>query len=402
MDTTTARLDRVGKDEEMDFEMPAEVLDFRAQVQDFIATHRTPELDAEIAEHHIHGYGPAAQAFMQAMAREGLAAVAWPEEYGGQGKGALYLWALAEECSREGVPFDTLTFISVGPMIMRNGTEEQKQDILPKVLRGEMNFAIGYTEPNAGTDLASLQTRATRDGDEWVINGQKIYTSSAHLATHVWLAARSDPDAPKHRGISTYVLPLNTPGITVRPLWVMGEGRTNETFYEDVRIPADSLIGEENRGWYIVSGALDLERVAIGTYRPLEKTVEDLLDHIKAERPELQGDAFARNAVADALMRVEVARALATNNAAMVHSGLIPTMEASMGKVWTSDSRERINDAFMDLLGRSGGMQVEAEGAPLDGELEAAWRSAPPGRFGGGTNDIQRRINANRGLGLPR
>ena len=386
----------------MDFEMPAEVLDFRAQVQDFIATHRTPELDAEIAEHHIHGYGPAAQAFMQAMAREGLAAVAWPEEYGGQGKGALYLWALAEECSREGVPFDTLTFISVGPMIMRNGTEEQKQDILPKVLRGEMNFAIGYTEPNAGTDLASLQTRATRDGDEWVINGQKIYTSSAHLATHVWLAARSDPDAPKHRGISTYVLPLNTPGITVRPLWVMGEGRTNETFYEDVRIPADSLIGEENRGWYIVSGALDLERVAIGTYRPLEKTVEDLLDHIKTERPELEGDAFARNAVADALMRVEVARALATNNAAMVHSGLIPTMEASMGKVWTSDSRERINDAFMDLLGRSGGMQVEAEGAPLAGELEAAWRSAPPSRFGGGTNDIQRRIIANRGLGLPR
>ena len=162
----------------MDFEMPAEVLDFRQQVQDFIASHRTPELDAEIAEHHIHGYGPASSAFMKAMAQEGLAAVAWPEEYGGQGKGALYLWTLAEECAREGVPFDNLTFISVGPSIMRNGTEEQKQAILPKVLTGEINFALGYTEPNAGTDLASLQTRATRDGDEWVINGQKIYTSS--------------------------------------------------------------------------------------------------------------------------------------------------------------------------------------------------------------------------------
>ena len=386
----------------MDYEMPAEVLDFRKQVQDFISSHRTPELEAELAEHHIHGYGPASQAFMQAMAREGLAAVSWPEEYGGQGKGALFLWTLAEECAREGVPFDNLTFISVGPMIMRNGTEEQKQEILPKVLRGEMNFALGYTEPNAGTDLASMQTRATRDGDEWVINGQKIYTSSAHLATHVWLAARTEPDAPKHRGISTFVLPLNTPGIMVRPLWVMGEGRTNETFWEDVRIPADSLIGEENRGWYIVSGALDLERVAIGTYRPLEKTVQDMVAHIKAERPELADDAFARNAVADALMRVEVARALATNNAAMVHSGLIPTMEASMGKIWTTDSRERVNDAFMDLLGRSGGMQAENGDAPLDGALDAAWRGAPVGRFGGGTNDIQRRIIANRGLGLPR
>ena len=198
------------------------------------------------------------------------------------------------------------------------------------------------------------------------------------------------------------MLPLNTPGITVRPLWVMGEGRTNETFWEDVRIPADSLIGEENRGWYIVSGALDLERVAIGTYRPLEKTVQDMVAHIKAERPELEEDAFARNAVADALMRVEVARALATNNAAMVHSGLIPTMEASMGKIWTTDSRERVNDAFMDLLGRSGGMQAENGDAPLDGALDAAWRGAPVGRFGGGTNDIQRRIIANRGLGLPR
>jgi alkylation response protein AidB-like acyl-CoA dehydrogenase len=386
----------------MDYEMPAEVLDFRKEVQDFIAKHRTPELEAEMAEHHIHGYGPAASAFMQTMAQEGLAAVAWPKEYGGQDKGALFLWVLAEECSRENVPFDTLTFISVGPAIMRNATEEQKQDILPKVLKGEINFAIGYTEPNAGTDLASLQTRAVRDGDEWVINGQKIYTSSAHLATHVWLAARTEPDAPKHRGISAFVLPLNTPGITVRPLWVMGEGRTNETFYEDVRIPADSLIGEENRGWYIVSGALDLERVAIGTYRPLERTVEDLVAHIKDERPELEHDAIARHAVADAMMRVEVARALATNNAAMVHSGLIPTMEASMGKVWTSDSRERVHDAFMDILGRSGGMHADNAGAPLGGELEAGWRTVPPGRFGGGTNDIQRRIIANRGLGLPR
>ena len=310
----------------MDFQMPDDVVEFREQIHDFIRRHRTPELEAEIAGHHLHGYGPAAETFLQALADEGLPSVAWPEEYGGRGKGALYLWILSEELAREGMPWDTLTYNSVSPTIMRHGSEEQRRDILPKVLSGEIRFALGYTEPNAGTDLASLQTRAVRDGDEWVINGQKIYTSSAHLATHVWLAARTDPDAPKHRGISTFVVPLSTPGITVRPLWVMGEGRTNETFYENVRIPADALVGEENRGWYIVTGALDLERVAIGTYRPLERRVQNVIAYLVNERSDLLDDPATRMAVADASMRVEVGRALATNNAAMVHNDLVPTM----------------------------------------------------------------------------
>ena len=386
----------------MDFQMPDDVVEFRQQIHDFISRHRTPELDEEIAGHHLQGYGPASEAFLQALADEGLPSVAWPEEYGGRGKGALYLWILSEELARAGMPWDTLTFNSVGPTIMRHGSEEQRRELLPKVLTGEIRFALGYTEPNAGTDLASLQTRAVRDGDEWVINGQKIYTSSGHLATHVWLAARTDPEAPKHRGISTFVVPLGTPGITVRPLWVMGEGRTNETFYENVRIPADSLVGEENRGWYIVTGALDLERVAIGTYRPLERRVQDFIAYLASERTDLLDDPATRMAVAEASMRVEVGRALATNNAAMVHNDMVPTMEAAMAKVWKGDSSERIHDAFMDVLGRSGGLHESNEDAPLGGLLEAAWRSDPPHRFAGGTNDIQRRVIATRGLQLPR
>jgi len=387
----------------MDYGMPSDVQQFREEVRAFIRQHKTPELALETVSEHRHGYGPESRRFLKALAEAGFTSIAWPKEYGGQGKGALYLWLLAEELAYEDMPFDTLTFNSIGPTIMLFGSEEQKRDWLPKIQAGEMSFALGYTEPNAGTDLASLQTRAVRDGDEYVINGQKIYTSHAHLSTHVFLAARTDPNAPKHRGISMFVFPLNSPGITVRPLWTLGEGRTNETFYEDVRIPSSSLVGEENRGWYMLSSALDLERVAIGTYRPLEHTVERLVGHVNNHRPELRADGIARAQLAETRMRVEVARALATNNATLVHNGLVPTMEASMAKVWVSDSRERINNAAMDILGRTGGIQRESvDYAAAEGDFEASWRSTPPGRFGGGTNDIQRRIIACRGLGLPR
>jgi len=386
----------------MDYGFDSDVLAFRQQVRDFIAQHRTPELVAETQQHHIHGYGPAAREFMRATAEAGFTSIAWPKEYGGQGKGALYLWLLAEELAYAEMPFDTLTFNSIGPTIMNFGSEEQKKEWLPKIQSGEMSFALGYTEPNAGTDLASLQTRAVRDGDEWVVNGQKIYTSHAHLSTHVFMAARTDPDAPKHRGISMFVFPLDTPGITVRPLWTMGAGRTNETFYEDVRIPAGSMVGEENRGWYMLSSALDLERVAIGTYSPLQRTVEHLVDFLREQRPELITDGVARTQIAEAKVQVEVARALATNNASLVHNGIVPTMEASMAKVWVSDSRERITNMAVDLLGRTGATQESVASVIAPGEFEEAWRSTPPGRFGGGTNDIQRRIIACRGLGLPR
>lgn len=387
----------------MDYGLPADVTEFRDRVRAFIAQHRSPELEREVEEEHRHGYGPESKRFLKALADAGFTSIAWPQEYGGQGKGALYLWLLAEELSYARMPFDTLTFNSIGPTIMHFGSEEQKRELLPKVQAGDLNFALGYTEPNAGTDLASLQTRAVRDGDEWVINGQKIYTSHAHLATHVFLAARTDPDAPKHRGISMFVIPLDSAGISVRPLWTLGRGRTNETFYENVRIPASALVGEENRGWYMLSSALDLERVAIGTYRPLEHMLEDLTGYLRNERPDLRSDGVLRTQVAEAAVRVEVARALATTNATLVHNGLVPTMEASMAKVWVSDSRERIANMAMDVLGRTGGVQRESpEYAAADGLFESSWRSTPPGRFGGGTNDIQRRIIACRGLGLPR
>ena len=388
----------------MDFKWTDEIQQFRTEVRAFIKKNHTPQLSAELLttrdEYHK---GPLADKFREALNEAGYSTMAWPEEYGGQGKGAFYIFVLNEELGYEGLPFDNMSITSIGATLMSFASEEQKKEWLPKVQTGEITFALGYTEPNAGTDLASLQTRAVRDGDEWVINGQKIYTSSAHISSHIWLAARTDPDAPKHRGISMFVLPLDTPGIVVRPLWTMSPDRTNETFWEDVRIPANALVGEENRGWYMASNALDLERVVIGPFSPLMRGFDDLVEYIKEDRPDLVSDPFTRTAIAESKMDVEIQRALATTNATIIETGGVPTKEASMAKVWGTEARYRQTSLGIDLFGGFGGLQVESgDHAVLGGEYEANFRAVPPGRFGGGTNDIQRRIIATRGLGLPR
>ena len=391
----------------MDYGLTEEQIAFRDEVRAFIAKQKTPELVAELeassAEGGSGGRGPEAQKFREALNEAGYSTMAWPTEYGGQNKGGFFTFILSDELQYHGLPFDSMSVTSIGGTIMRFGSEQQKTEWLPKVQKGEMTFALGYTEPNAGTDLASLQTRAVRDGDEWVINGQKIYTSSAHTSTHVWLAARTNPDAPKHRGISTFVVKMDTPGITVRPLWTMGGGRTNETFWEDVRIPAAALVGELDRGWYQASNALDLERVVIGASTSrLKRTFEEFVDYLKEERPELTEDSLTRTTVAKARMEIEIARALSLTCATLVDTGVTPTMEGSMSKVWSSETGERMASSFMEVLGQYGTLDREDEHAPVEGALERLWLGSPVSRFGGGTNDIQRRIIATRGLGLQR
>ena len=389
----------------MEFGWIPELEEFRREVRAFVAEHRTPALVAELEAPgaEASGRGPEARRFREALNAAGYATMAWPEQYGGQGKGAFYTYILVEELGYWGLPFDTMSIMSVGATIMSFGSEQQKREWLPKIQSGEMTFALGYSEPNAGTDLAALQTRAVRDGDDWVINGQKIYTSSAHVASHVWLAARTDPAAPKHRGISMFVVPMTTPGITVRPLWTMGDGRTNETFWEDVRLPADALVGEENRGWYMAANALDLERVVIGPVAPSRRRWDRLVDYLREERADLLDDPYVRTQVAETRMDLEITRALALTNAAIIASGGVPTMQASAGKVWVSEAAHRMTSLGMDLFGGFGGLRRESgDDAVAEGRFEAEYRSTPIIRFGGGTNDIQRRIIATRGLGLPR
>ena len=387
----------------MDFGWEQEYKDFREEVRAFILKHRTPALVREQQESHGEGGGEAMETFRKELNGRGWLRMCWPEEYGGEGKSPWYQFILIEELEYWGMPFGLLSVSSVAPSIMAFGSEAQKKKYLPGVWDGTTSFAIGYSEPNAGSDLASLETRAVRDGDDWVINGQKIFTSGAHTSTHIWLAARTDPDAPKHRGISMFIVPTDAPGVSITPMLTMSGLRTNQTFYDDVRVSNDALVGEENRGWYIITHALDHERVALAPTGALGRSYDSLIEHLKEQRPDLLKDPAVRRRLAEMKVDLHVQRALATKNGSIIANGETPTMEASMAKVWSSELRYRMHSMAMDLLGRYGALTRKSrELAPLGGRLESNYVTSPILRFGGGTNEVQRSIIAQRGLGLPR
>ena len=258
----------------MDFGYSEEQLSLRQEVLQFIAENVTPEVMAEVESGEEGGRGVHYRELIGKIADRGWVGISWPKEYGGQSGNRLDQYIVEEEFARLGISVGGAG--SGAPAILAAGTEEQKRHFLPGLLKGEVMFALGFSEPQAGADLAGLQCRAVRDGDDFVVNGQKMYTSSAHYATHIYLMCRTDPDAPRHRGISIFLVPMDTPGITVRPLWTIqndppapvgttyGMARTNETFFEDVRIPASCMLGEENMGWYVGALGLNLDRVGVG------------------------------------------------------------------------------------------------------------------------------------------
>jgi 3-oxocholest-4-en-26-oyl-CoA dehydrogenase alpha subunit len=338
--------------------------------------------------------------------RRGWLRISWPEELGGEGRSPWYQFLLALELGYHDVEYGRGgTASMIGPALMKFGSQEQQASLVPKIWSGEITCALGYSEPDAGSDLASLRTRAVRDGDQYVINGSKIWSSNAHRTTHVWLACRTDPDARKHRGISIFIVPLDTPGITIRPIWVMSGHRTNEVFYDDVVIPASALVGEENRGWYIMANALDHERVTIGVnnYIDLVRTFEESMTYLRAERPDLLEDPRARLRLAEIKLDIHVLRALLYACSDKIARGEAPSKEASMGKVWATELRYRMSSALMDMLGQPG-VQAKgsAEPATVGGRIEQMFRHAAQARFTGGANELQKTIIAERGLGLPR
>jgi len=390
----------------MDYSWDEDLKAFQQELLAFCDEYATEDLRNEMRRGggaEGGGAGPLAKEVHDELEKRGWPRIAWPVEYGGGGKSPWYQYVMVQEFSYYGIPYGGLSVGSVAPALMNFGTEDQKKKYLPGILDGEMTFAIGYSEPNAGTDLASMQTRAVRDGDEYVVNGQKIWTSGAHVSTHLWLAARTDPEAPKHRGVSMFIVPLDTPGMTVRPLYTMAGVRTNEVFFEDVRIPANSLVGEENRGWYIVANALDFERVSLAPTGALARQWERIIEWLRENRPDKLKDPAVRTRLAELKVELHTLRALNAVNADIISNGRTPTMEASMVKVWSSELRYRLSSAGMDLMGRAGGLRSESgDMAPNDGQNEQTFRASPILRFGGGTNEVQRSIIAQRGLGLPR
>ncbi len=339
------------------------------------------------------------------MGSDGWLGIGWPVEYGGHGRGPIDQMIFVEESHWAGVPLPLLTLNSVGPAIMQLGTDQQKERFLPAILRGEVHFSIGYTEPTAGTDLASLRTRAVRDGDEYVINGEKLYTSAIQYADYVWLAARTDPDVPKHKGLSVFIVPVDTPGFSWTPLATVAGEFTSSTFYDDVRVPAANLVGQENGGWTLITNQLNFERVAIS---PVSGILRDLAD-VRAWAAE-ERLADGRRVIDQEWVQVQLARLWARAEylklinwkvAWAADKGLNPA-DASATKVYGSEFALEAYRVLGEIVGQAGYLAEGSPGAVLGGRLEHRARSQTIFTFGGGTNEIQRDIISWLGLGLPR
>lgn len=389
----------------MEFALTLEQQQFADELERYVKDHMTPELEADLEKQDMDK-GPAHAAFIRQMGKDGWLGVGWPKEYGGQGRGAIEQHLFSEIMSYAGIALPEMALNAVGPAIMRVGTEAQRNKFLPPIVRGEMEVAIGYSEPEAGSDLASLKTSAVKQGNEYVINGQKVFTSCAHYADYLWLATRTDPNAPKkHKGLTVFMIPMNHPGITIEGNTIVGGKRLNTTYLDEVRVPEEWRIGEENMGWKYITTQLDFERVAISPSGSMRRNIEDVTRW--AGEATIDGKAvieepWVRQKLAELTMEIEVLRMLNFNVAWMVENGQVPFAEASAVKVWGSELRNRVNGALLQIMGQFGQLQKGSKWVPLKGRVEHAYRSDVIFTFGGGAVEVQRDIIAMAGLWLPR
>jgi alkylation response protein AidB-like acyl-CoA dehydrogenase len=376
----------------------------RTELRAYYAKLLTPEV--RDAVHQGQGVGEATRAVVRQMGRDGWLGIGWPTEYGGQGRSQIEQFIFFDESMRAGAPVPMLTINTVGPSIMKFGTAEQKQFFLPRILRGEIHFCIGYTEPGAGTDLASLQTRAVRDGDHWVVNGQKVFTSLASDADYVWLAARTDPAAPKHKGISLFAIDMKTPGIRVDPMHLLSEHDINATFYEDVRVPASALIGGENNGWKLITNQLNHERVTLCSPGILEQAFQGTRAWAQQTRLADGRRVIDQEWVQTNLARVwtglEFLRLINWKVAWTAMQDRLDVADASTIKVWGTEWYVESFKLLMEVFGPRAYLKRGSPEAVMAGHLEHLYRSLIILTFGGGTNEIQRDLIGLFGLGLPR
>lgn len=341
-----------------------------------------------------------------ALGEMGWNSLSWPREYGGQARTPFEQLAFIEELQRADTPILGGGDIQAMALI-KYGSPAQQREFLPRMHKGEIRFCLGYSEPGSGSDLASLQTRAVLNGGEWVINGQKIWNSSAEIADYIWLAVRTDPHAkPQHAGISVFIVPINTPGITIQPSMAMYGHTFCNIFLDDVRVPATALVGEVNAGWKILTSALATERIIMGGFVANVRTNFDrLLKHVREARSDvgaLKDAADIRDRIGTLACEIEVARQLLTNSVAMLETGKVPIYEAAMSKVYTGELMERLGEAALDIGGAGIALSEASAGAITNGKLEQMLRQSIMMVVGGGTAEIQRNLIALRGLNLPR
>ncbi|MEX2627955.1 MAG: acyl-CoA dehydrogenase family protein [Ilumatobacteraceae bacterium] len=379
--------------------------ELQLELRDYFSKLMTPERREALAAGYESGGESAYREVVQQMGHDGWLGIGWPTEYGGQNRTMMEQLIFGDEAAIAGAPVPFLTINTVGPTIMEYGTDEQRQFFLPRILKGEMHFAIGYSEPDAGTDLASLTTRAERDGDEYVINGSKMWTSLIEAADYIWLAARTDPDAPRHKGLSVFLVPKDTPGFSYTPVHTLSGATTSQTFYEDVRVPTSALVGEENAGWRLVTGQLNHERVALcspaGVQTALAETVAWAKEAKLPDGRRVIDQEWVQHNLGRVHAKVEFLKLINWKIAWGIKKGVSPA-DASATKVFGTEFATEAYRLLMECFGDEAFVQVGSPGAVIKGRVERAYRGALILTFGGGTNEVQRDIIAMVGLGMPR
>jgi alkylation response protein AidB-like acyl-CoA dehydrogenase len=400
----------------MELEFSARESAFYEEVEDFLKKELPPDWpDRPIV--WPGGYSPSgytgegdyeiAQEYRQKLIEKGWITISWPKEYSGKEYTHMEQAIFDERTSYYRAPFvDVISAGIVGPMLLRIGTEEQQTQWLPRIAAGEITMWLAYSEPNAGSDLGGIQTTALRDGDEYVINGQKVWSSGAHVTDYAWMIARTDPSARKHRGVSFFIVDNKTPGITMRPVMnILDEHHFNEVFFDDVRVPKENLIGEENMGFYHLMTALDFERIVLVGIGGFRRMFEELLDYVKtAERNgrPLKEELSVRRKLADIATKIEIGYMLIWRTAEMLDKGLDPHVESSTLKLMSTELARDMAEVGMDILGPYGQLMERTEWTPIRALISRGFLESISATIGAGTSEVQRNIIAQRGLGLPR
>ncbi len=391
----------------MNFEFSEEQRRFMQEVDDFLEENYDPDVMDVTRENMAQVCDtPERRAFMRKLAQRGWLGITWPKEYGGQEGDGIYEYLLNEKLSAVGAPGIGKGVGIVGKTLINVGSEKLKQEFLPKILSAEIEFAVGYSEPNAGSDAAAMRLKAERKDDGWVLNGQKIFTTSAHFADWYWLGARTDQNAPKHHGISLFLVPMDHPGLTIHPMPTMGGERTNGVFFDDVFVPDDYRVGELNKGFQYIAEALDIERFTLFTFAPIRGRVELLCDYVKTATRDgkpLREDAVIRQQIARLATECEVARLLGVKFVTTAMQGnKAPTVEASWYKLYATELSLRLANAAMDIAGPGAQLALGTEEAPFKGRAESCYTFTVIDTIGGGSSEVQKNIISRRHFDLPK
>ncbi len=386
----------------MDFELSPEEKAFQKEIREFLDKECNENVVAETLS--LQGAGPYSKELLRKMGANRLLAPRWPEEYDGRGMGAMAEAIKVDEINSHHAPFP-LDGVEIGNALLISGNEEQKKRFLPGIASGEIDIALGYTEPNAGSDIASIQLRAVEDGDHFVLNGQKIYNSEAHVCEYHWLLTRTDPTAEKkHRGLSMFIVDLKSPGITIRPLITSGGLRTNEVFYEDVHVPRENLVGEKNGGWAVIMSALYGGGGGGGLATGTKNVINTLVKYVLEEKQDADENKWIPEAMADLYVKTHVGELMGVQATAFADLKVTPPYGGggAVSRLLSGDTRRLLYNTAMQILGPYGQLAKDSKWAPLKGEILREFMDAPRWTIVHGSQEIQKLLIATRGLGLPR